>query len=139
MWKLLSVFSFLFVLALAAEATESTKNLSVACEDQLQQWMQGVPIRVHPGNATLTVDWTDLDAKLVQLGCSYDQLWLELWRVSKIPENDNNFGSPDYFSKYERCNELNEQHFSYHSTRTHSGLEGPTTTSIITSKQGGKS
>lgn len=100
------------------------RNLSNSCEDQLNKWMQSVPVRVHPDNATLDVDWSGLDARLSQLGCSYDQLWLELWRVSRIPDDERNFGSPDYFAKYERCNELNEQHFVYHSTQTHLGSAG---------------
>ncbi len=44
------------------------------------------------------------------------QLWLELWWVTAESRPDN-FGSPSYFAKYERCHQLEPEHFVFHSTK----------------------
>ena len=95
--------------------------------------MHDISPTMFPENATLVVDWSELDKKLMDKNCPYNQLWIELWRVNEngLPTNEidsgneqkldpeNIFGTPEYFSKYERCNELDESLFGYHSTRAH--------------------
>ena len=50
--------------------------------------------------------------------CSnYNHLWLELWWVSDSPNRPENFGTLSYFSKFERCNQLEPEHFVFHSTK----------------------
>jgi len=84
-------------------------------------------------NATLVVDWSELDKKLMDKNCPYNQLWIELWKVNEngLPPNEIDsgneqklgpesiVGTPEYFSKFERCNKLDERLFGYHSTRAH--------------------
>ena len=109
------------------------------CAKHLEGWMDSVSTNINKENATLVVDWSDLDQQLSAKSCPYDQLWIELWRVNddKITSLDNKnteynenipnsgsgiketIGTREYFSKYQRCNSLNENFFSYHSTHAH--------------------
>ena len=97
------------------------------CNEQLQYWMYNVSkSTVNQGDATLIVDWSELDSLLKAHNCPYTRLWLELWRVKADKEppgliKGEEFGSPEYFSKYERCNKLDETLFAFHSTRAHDG------------------
>jgi hypothetical protein len=50
--------------------------------------------------------------------CSnYNRLWLELWWVTGLETRPENFGSSSYFSKFERCNQLEPEHFIFHSMK----------------------
>ena len=111
----------------------NSQPLSLECKEHFQNWMHNISTTVIPENATLVVDWSELDKLLMEKSCPYDQLWIELWRVNEdnmpnnndiINKNQENgqkeiFGTPEYFLKYERCNKLDESLFAYHSTRSH--------------------
>ena len=111
----------------------TTQTISGECTTHFQNWMHNISTAIFPENATIVVDWSDLDKLLVSKNCPYDHLWIELWKVNSETlegrsedENDNTvtdkediFGTPEYFSKYDRCNQLDENIFAYHSTRAH--------------------
>ena len=111
----------------------SSPTFSEECKIHFQNWMHDISPTMFHENATLVVDWSELDKKLMDKNCPYNQLWIELWRVNEngLPSNEidsgneqaldteNIFGTPEYFSKFERCNELDETRFGYHSTRAH--------------------
>ena len=112
--------------------TEDT-TLSEECKMHFQNWIHDISPTMFHENATLVVDWSELDKKLMDKNCPYNQLWIELWRVNENGLSSNEidstneqeldaediFGTPEYFSKFERCNELDETRFGYHSTRAH--------------------
>ena len=112
--------------------TEDT-ILSEECKIHFQNWIHDISPTMFHENATLVVDWSELDKKLMDKNCPYNQLWIELWRVNEHGLSSNEidstneqeldaeeiFGTPEYFSKFERCNELDETRFGYHSTRAH--------------------
>ena len=89
------------------------------CEAELASWIRNASLRTdhRAGDATMRVDWSVLDASLTQAGCPFDELWLELWRVSKAekPEEET-FGTDEYFEKFNRCRRLEDAHFVHHGT-----------------------
>ena len=109
--------------------TQHTQTLSDKCTRHFENWMHNISTTMFPENATLVVDWSELDDLLTAKNCPYEQLWIELWRVNEnelplLGSEDNEaskleFGTPEWFSKYERCDELDETLFSYHSIRAH--------------------
>lgn len=113
----------LFFLALTtASLASGTKRLSDSeCDDVLTRWVQGLRPQLDSTLSTLVVNWTDLDFALASRGCSYDQLYLELWRVSSRQEaaRPPDFASSEYFKTYERCTKLEPEHFRYQATDTH--------------------
>lgn len=87
------------------------------CDAVLGQWVGNVEPTFKSDRFTLDVDVTPLYRALKLKNCfSYDQLWLELWWVTDIPRPAN-FGSVSYFSKYERCHQLEPEHFVFHSSK----------------------
>ena len=115
--------------SLRLDGSQHTRTLSDVCTRHFENWMHNISTTMFPENATLVVDWSDLDDLLNAKNCTYEQLWIELWRVNEnelslIGSEDSNaskneFGTPEWFAKYERCNELDETLFAYHSIRAH--------------------
>ena len=109
--------------------SEETSN---KCTEHLENWMRNISTTAFKENATLVVDWSDLDKLLTAKNCPYDQLWIELWRVNDDRKAidgtpDGNaldgkgipFGSREYFETFDRCNQLDDAVFAFHSTRAH--------------------
>ena len=103
------------------------------CAEHFENWMRNISTTTIKENATLVVDWSDLDKLLTAKNCPYEQLWIELWRVNddrkaidETPHRsalDGNkeitFGSREYFETFDRCNQLDDTVFAFHSTRSH--------------------
>jgi hypothetical protein len=90
------------------------------CDAKLASWVENVRPVFKSSNNTLDVDLTSLYDVLKRLKCfSYEQLWLELWWVTDVSQNPrpDNFGSTSYFSKFERCHQLEPEHFVFHSSK----------------------
>lgn len=108
----------------AEEFSDAAKTLAVVhrddCDAVLGLWVGNVKPTFKSDSLTLDVDVTSLYDTLRLKNCfSYDQLWLELWWVTDIVQNPrpDNFGSASYFSKYERCHQLEPEHFVFHSSK----------------------
>ena len=118
-----------YIKSLRHDGSQHTQTLSDECTRHFENWMHNISTTMYPENATLVVDWSDLDDLLTAKNCTYEQLWIELWRVNEnelpLIESDDReaskyeFGTPEWFAKYERCNELDETLFAYHSIRAH--------------------
>ena len=103
------------------------------CAEHFENWMRNISTTTIKENATLVVDWSDLDKLLTAKNCPYEQLWIELWRVNDdrkaIDETPGRnaldgktpitFGSREYFETFDRCNQLDDTVFAFHSTRSH--------------------
>ena len=90
------------------------------CDVILGSWVGSVQPSFDVSTLTLSVNLAPLYDALQGKECStFNQLWLELWWVTDNPQNPrpDNFGSVSYFSKYERCHQLEPEHFVFHSTR----------------------
>ena len=90
------------------------------CDAVLSSWVGHVHPTSDPENLTLSVSLNNLYEALRRQECfSYNQLWLELWWVTESSNNPrpDNFGSESYFSMYERCHQLEPEHFVFHSTQ----------------------
>ena len=109
-----------------------SEETSTKCTEHLENWMRNISTTAFKENATLVVDWSDLDRLLTAKNCPYDQLWIELWRVNDdrkaIDETRHGnaldgkgipFGSREYFETFDRCNQLDDAVFAFHSTRSH--------------------
>ncbi len=53
------------------------------CRRELEEWMWTLRPEARRSDATLSVPWGELDRRLSTLRCTYDELWMELWRLSK--------------------------------------------------------
>lgn len=112
--------------ALVLSAGETSKSLSEqdkqrdACDAILASWVLSVRPAFRSDSLTLDVDLSSLyDVLKIRKCYSYDQLWLELWWVTEVSQSPrpDNFGSTSYFSKFERCHQLEPEHFVFHSSK----------------------
>lgn len=112
--------------ALVLSAGETAKSESEPgrqrddCDAILASWVLSVRPVFRSDSLTLDVDLTSLYDVLKARKCySYDQLWLELWWVTEVTQSPrpDNFGSTSYFSKFERCHQLEPEHFVFHSSK----------------------
>lgn len=95
------------------------------CTKHFENWMRNISTTTFKENATLVVDWSGLDKLLTAKNCPYEQLWIELWRVNddknalEETNDGKKFGSREYFETFDRCNQLDDAVFAFHSTRSH--------------------
>lgn len=120
MWLLLPLTGALIAQDRSEPKFESIADHKSVCEQRLKDWMIELNPQVSEDDASLTINWTTLDQELQ--GCTFEKLWFELWRLDpsrnqKINEVAN-YGSLDYFNKYERCSSMDGFHL--HESLNHS-------------------
>ncbi len=100
-------------------AEEDPVGNATVCEGVLTNWLLNNEPSLVSENATLIVDWSSLETQLVAKKCTYENLYLELWRVVGSPsaKRPQDFGTLEYFDNYERCNKLEPEHFRHHDTK----------------------
>ena len=52
----------------------SSPPLPEECKIHFRNWMKGISPTIFPENATLVVDWSELDRKLLDTNCTYTKL-----------------------------------------------------------------